>query len=109
MIFYYPASEYRISHFKVESVSMELMIVVPEWFPNTKQKLTLLLKVMKEYSTPAELSEMLDNLMMDLNNKDTFAGRNNSKKPTFINMLARNKKQISIFNGLYGEDYRHDA
>lgn len=23
--------------------------------------------------------------------------------------LAMNKKQISIFNGLYGEDYRHDA
>ena len=109
MIFYYPASEYRISYLKVVSEFMELRIVVPEWFPNTKQKLTLLLKVMKEYSTPTELSEMLDNLMMDLNNKDTFAGRNNSKKPKFVNMLAMNKKQISVFNGLYGEEYRHDA
>ena len=105
MIYYHMNNDIEITN----EISMTLHIIVHEWFPNTKQKVALLLKVMRENSTPQELSETLDNLIMDLNNKDTFAGRNNSKKPTFINMLARNKKQISIFNGLYGEDYWHDA
>lgn len=84
--------------------SMNLSINITEWFPNTKVKCNQLLKVMKEYSNPAELGEVLSWLYFQLDQKKaTFGYRENFNKPAFNRMLLSNKMLIREFNGLYGE------
>ena len=83
--------------------SMRLIINISEWFPNTKAKCNQLLKIMREYSSPAELGEVLTWLYFNLDNKKaTFGYRENIEKPAFNKMLSSNKSLISMFNGLYG-------
>lgn len=83
--------------------SMVLHIYPALWFPNTQAKVKLLLKVMRENSSPAELGEVLSWLYRKLDDKNTFEGRENTKKATFCRMLMKNIKQIREFNGLWGE------
>lgn len=84
--------------------SMHLSINIAEWFPNTKVKCSQLLKVMKEYSNPTELGEVLSWLYFQLDQKKaTFGYRENFNKPTFNRMLLSNKMLIREFNELYGE------
>ena len=83
--------------------SMRLIIFISEWFPNTKAKCNQLLKIMKEYSSPAELGEVLTWLYFKLDQKKAVFGyRENIEKPAFNRMLSSNRMLISLFNGLYG-------
>ena len=110
MIYYFHTKRENCPYIRIRSHSMYMEINVSEWFPNTKAKLNLLLKLMDEYDhrwdTPDSddevkwhLPEILIALQEDLKDKNTFAHRPVKSVKMFCKMLNSNIEQIRIFGG----------
>ena len=75
MIYYYHRNLDNIPMFRVLTSTFNLEINVSTWFPNTKNKLAMLLKLLNEYDYEGKLPEILIHLSDDLKSHDTFQYR----------------------------------
>lgn len=100
MIFYYDkrrgAAETVI---RIETDSLEMIVYVARWFPNTQAKLNRLLNIMKDYDDDGILPDVLSRLFDDLKDPDMFKLRPNTEKDTFKRMLKKNLINIVEFGG----------
>lgn len=89
------------SQIKVVSNEMLLIINVGWFFPNTKARVTKLLKILREYDTNDRLSTVLDSTYKSLLELLKLATQVDNRK--LAKQLVKNIDQIKIFNGLYGD------
>lgn len=99
MIYYYRPVKQQVPQIRITSDSMELLINVNLWFPNTKAKLNQLLKLMDEHDTDNKLQYVLPALQEDLKTAATFRDRPVKSTKMFCKMLNSNIEQIMIFRG----------
>lgn len=99
MIYYYRPVKQQVPQIRITSDSMELLIKVGLWFPNTKAKLNQLLKLMDEHDTDNKLQYVLPALQEDLKTAATFRDRPVKSTKMFCKMLNSNIEQIRIFGG----------
>lgn len=83
---------------RITTHSLELVLKVAEWFPNTQPKLKKLLDMMNEYDD-GMLPDILQQLLDDLKDYKTFLHRQNHKKNTFNRMLHKNIDYILEYGG----------
>ena len=86
---------------KVDSNEMLLIINVGWFFPNTKAKVTKLLKILREYDTDDSLGTVLDSTFKSILEHLRLATMVDDRKAA--QQLVKNIDQIKIFNGLYGQ------
>lgn len=99
MIYYYRPIKQQVPRIRITSDSMELVIQVGLWFPNTKAKLNQLLKLMDEHDTDNKLQYVLPALQEDLKLAATFRDRPVRSAKMFCKMLNSNISQIEMFRG----------
>lgn len=99
MIYYYRPVKQQVPQIRITSESMELLIKVNLWFPNTKAKLNQLLKLMDEHDTDNKLQYVLPALQEDLKTAATFRDIPVKSTKMFCKMLNSNIEQIRIFGG----------
>ena len=87
-------------YIKVDSNEMLLIINVGWFFPNTKAKVNMLLKILREYDTNDQLGNVLDSTYKSLLQHLRLATQVDNRK--LAKQLVKNIDQIKIFNGLYG-------
>lgn len=83
---------------KIFADSYILHIYVGRWFPNTKPRLTKLLKLMYENDRANDL----ETIMMLLLNKLNHMHDNPQADAYYRRLINNNIKTIKVFNGLHG-------
>ena len=99
MIYYFHRVPDNVPMLRVITSTFSLEIDVSLWFPNTKNKLSTLLKLLNEYDYEGELPEVLIQLSDDLKSHQTFLHREVKSTKMFCKMLNSNIEQIRIFGG----------
>lgn len=99
MIYYFHQVEGDTPYLRLITDSMRLDINVSLWFPNTKNKLSQLLKILDEYDYDGKLTDVLIQLSDDLKSHQTFQYREVKSTKMFVKMLNSNIEQIRIFGG----------
>ena len=105
MIYYYRPIMQQVPQIRITSNSIELLIKVNLWFPNTKAKLNQLLKLMNKYDTNNKLQYILPLLQEDLKTAAIFIDRPVKSTKMFCKMLNSNIEQIRIFGGSYDSNH----
>ena len=99
MIYYFHRVPDNVPILRVITSIFSLEIDVSLWFPNTKNKLSTLLKLLDEYDYEGKLPEVLIQLSDDLKSHQTFLHREVKSTKMFVKMLNSNIEQIRIFGG----------
>ena len=99
MIYYFHQVENDKPILRLITDNMRLELNVSLWFPTTKSKLAVLLKLLNEYDYEGKLPEILIQLSDDLKSHQTFRDREVKSTKMFIKMLNSNIEQIRIFGG----------
>ncbi|MBQ1572430.1 MAG: hypothetical protein IIZ78_14980 [Clostridiales bacterium] len=99
MIYYFHRVPDNLPMLRVMTSTFNLDINVSLWFPNTKGKLSTLLKLLNEYDYEGKLPELLIQLSDDLKSHQTFQYREVKSTKMFVKMLNSNIEQIRIFGG----------
>lgn len=99
MIYYYHKVADSVPMLRITTDSFDLQLNVGMWFPNTKAKVSQLLKLMYEYDFKKDLQVILEQLQEDLKSKATFQDRKVQSAKMFCKMLNSNIEQIRIFGG----------
>ncbi len=96
MIYYYRPIKQQVPQIRITSDSMELLIKVGLWFPNTKAKVKQLLDLMAEYNT-GNMEDILKKLIETLEDKSTFELNFNKDQKMFKKMLTRNINMLKDY------------